>query len=106
METNVKTLVENKNLLEGIARATTPDELMEVFSSNNIQLEDGMTKEQAFEMVKKQVSGELSVSELEHAYGGIAITLALAATGCFVAGGAALCFLGGYAYQTCKKWWR
>ncbi len=106
METNVRTLIENQSLLEGIARATTPDELMDVFSANNIQLEDGMTKEEAFDLAKRQAKDEISVAELEGANGGIGLSVALAATGCFVASGAAIFFLGGYAYEKCKRFWR
>ena len=102
----MKELMANEEFLKGIVEVETPASLGELFAKHDVQLEDGISLEEAFETIKKQENSELSETELEDANGGIAFAVAAGAVGAFVAGGAALCFLGGYAYQTYKKWRR
>ena len=72
--------------------------------NNDVELEEGITIEEAFDTIKKQENAELSDADLDDVSGGIAFTVAAGAVACFVAGGAALSFLGGYAYQTYKNY--
>lgn len=101
----LKELTDNKEFMKGLVEAKTPEELGEVFKANKVELEEGITLEQAFELVKNQDNAELSEDELDEANGGIAFTLAVTTVGCFVAGGAALSFLGGYASRTFGRIW-
>lgn len=100
----INELMENEKFLKGLVDVTTPAELGDLFADNDIQLEDGISLEEAFEIVKKQEEAELSETDLDSTNGGIALTVALGAVGAFTAGGAALSFLGGYAYQKYKNW--
>jgi len=100
----MKDLMANEEFLKGLVEVSTPAELAELLKNNDVQLEEGITIEEAFDTIKKQENAELSDADLDDVSGGIAFTVAAGAVACFVAGGAALSFLGGYAYQTYKNW--
>ena len=98
-------LLNNEEFLKDLASVETPAELSETFQRHNIKLEEGMTLEDAFTAVKEHATGELDDASLDQVNGGsIALATGLACVGCFVLGGAALSFLGGYAYQKYKNW--
>ncbi len=99
-------LLKNEEFLKGLVDVQTPEALGELLKANDVELEEGITLEKAFEIIKSQKDAELSEADLEDANGGIAFGLAVASVGCFVASGAALSFLGGYAYQSYKRWKR
>lgn len=101
--TNIKDLLENKEFMTGLVEVETPEALGKLLEANGIVLEEGLTLEDAFKMVKDQENGELDETALEDVSGGIALTLALTSAGLLIASGGMLCFLGGYAYQSIKK---
>lgn len=101
--TSIKELTENKEFLTGLVEVDSPEKLAKLFEANGIVLEDGISIEDAFKMIKEQEDAELNEAELEDVNGGIALTLALTSAGLLIASGGMLCFLGGYAYQTIKK---
>ena len=103
MDENLKKLMENKALLEGLVDVQTPDDLAKLLAENNIELEEGLSMEKAFELVKKGQTDELTEEDVENVNGGIVLSIAIGAVGAFVLASAALCFIGGYAYQTVKN---
>lgn len=104
MEANIKTIMENEKLMQGIAEVTTPEEMMKLFSENNIELEEGLTPQEAFDCIQKGKNGELNEKELEDVNGGVIGTaVAVSTVGCFVLAGAALSFLGGFAYEKFRR---
>ena len=106
MNETLKKYLENEEFMTGLVEAKTPEELQKLFDKFSITLEEGLTIEEAFKLVKEQENAEISEAELEDVSGGIALTLALTSAGLLIAGAGALCFLGGYAYQTYKNWRR
>lgn len=104
MDNNLQTLIENKALLEGMVNAQSPEELQSVFKENNIELEEGLTIEEAFRIAKdsQNQSDEILETELENVSGGILITAGAAA--CFIIGSAMVGFLSSYGYRTIKGW--
>lgn len=101
--TTINDLMSNEELLKGLVEVKTATELGELFAKNNVELDDSLTLEEAFEMVKKNEDAELSEEDLEAANGGIALAVAAGSVGCFVLAGATVCFLSGYAYQKYYK---
>lgn len=99
MEDKAKELLNNDELLKGIVTADTADELMAVLKENEIQLEEGLSPEHAFELVQSARTEELGEQELESVSGGILFATAAAAAGMLIVGGTMLCFLAGYGYQ-------
>ena len=100
----MKDLMANEEFMKGLVEVATPAELAKLLKDNDVELEEGISFEDAFEIIKKQENAELSDADLENVSGGIAFAVAAGAVACFVAGGAALSFLGGYAYQTYKNY--
>lgn len=101
----INDLYANEELLAGLVEAESPAELAEVFAKNNIELEEGLTIEEAFKLVKEQENAkadELNEEDLEDVAGGIALTVALGAAGAFIAGGAVIIGISGYAYTKYK----
>ena len=92
-------ILANEELMVGLVEAKDPQELAALFAQHGIVLEDGLTIEEAFNMVKNQENGELSEDSLDDVSGGIALAVALGAAAAFTLGGAALIFIAGYAYQ-------
>ena len=97
-------ILENKELMIGLVEAETPVQLAALFAQHGIVLEDGLTIEAAFDMVKAQENGELSEDSLDDVNGGIALTVALGAAAALTMGGAAISFISGYAYQKYKNY--
>lgn len=93
------TILENKQLMENLVEVETPEELTALFAQHSIELEEGLTAEEAFRLLKEQGSDELDENELENVNGGIGLGVALGAAGALVLGAAAIIFIGGYAYQ-------
>lgn len=100
---DIKKLMENEVFMKGIVEVSTPDELAKLLKNNDVELEDNITIEEAFEIVKNQENVELDDTTLDDVNGGIAFMVAAGAVACFTVGGAALAFLGGYAYQKYKN---
>ena len=96
-------ILQNEELMEGIAAVETAEELAELLAQHNIQLEDGLTTEKAFELIQAQQNGELNEESLDDVAGGIAPLVAAGAVAAFTIGGAALTFIGGYAVQKYKN---
>lgn len=104
MNEKLEKLMENDDFLKGLVECSTPEELMVILNNNDIQLEEGLTPEEAFKAVKQYQTDELDEEALENVSGGsITVGTALAATGALILAGAALSFLGGYAYQKIKN---
>lgn len=100
----MKDLMANEEFLKGLVEVSAPAELAELLKNNDVQLEEGITIEEAFDTIKKQENAELSDADLDDVSGGIAFTVAAGAVAAFVVAGGELAFLGGYAYQKYKKW--
>lgn len=101
---SVKQLLENEELLRGLVDSKTPEELMKVLGENKITLEEGLTAEEAFSIVKShendELNDELNDESLELVSGGVIGTgIAFLAASGFIFSGLALSFLGGYAYR-------
>ncbi len=96
----VKKLLENEAFLEGLVDAETPEELAEVLKANNLELEEGLTIEKAFEVCQASKTDELSEEALEDVAGGVVITLGIAAT--WMVSSALLGFFTSYGYHTVK----
>ena len=99
----IKDLIANEEFLKGLVEVSTPAELSELLKNNDVELEESITIEEAFDTIKKQESAELSDADLDDVSGGIAFTVAVGAVAAFVVAGAELSFLGGYAYQKYKN---
>jgi len=98
----LKKLCEDQEFLSALVEVETPEQLGELLSRKNIALEEGLTLEEAFKLVKEQGKEELSEVSLEEVSGGFALSVALGAAGAFTAGAAVLSFLAGYAHRTYK----
>ena len=81
MEVKAQELLNNDDLLKGITTADTADELMAVLKEHEIQLEEGLNPEHAFEMVQSSKTKELGDQELESVSGGILFATAAMAAG-------------------------
>lgn len=103
MDEKVKKLIENEGLMEGLVTCNSPEELAHLLKANSIVLDDGLSIEEAFDLVKKQANGELDVAELDSVSGGIAIGLAITSAALFVVSAGMICFLAGYAYEKFRR---
>lgn len=101
--TDIKELTENKEFLAGLVEAESPERLAKLFEENGVVLEDGISIEDAFKMIKEQEHAELDEAELEDVSGGIGLLVGLSAAGSLIVSAGMLSFLGGYAYQAIKK---
>lgn len=104
MNNNLQELMENEELMIGFVECQSPAELDKLLKAHSIILEDGLTVEKAFELIKARESGEISAEELDNVSGGIGFVAAAMAVGAFTLAGAAISFLGGYAYQQYKNY--
>lgn len=104
MNENLQKLLENEELMAGLVEVQTPEELQALLDKNAVALEDGLTIEEAFKLLKEQESAEISEAELENVAGGIGLVVAATSAGLLALSAGMLCFLGGYAYQTYKNW--
>ena len=71
MDENVEPLVENDDLMDRLAASNSPEELASLLEANSLVLEDGLSIEKAFELLKKQAHGELDAAELNSVSGGM-----------------------------------
>lgn len=94
----MENILKNEELLVGLVNVKTPEELGKLLAEHNIALEEGLTVERAFEMVKAQESDELNEVALDDVNGGIGLLAAVGAAASFTVGGAAIIFIAGYAY--------
>ena len=101
---SINDLMKNEEFLKGLVEVATPSELKELFEKNDIQLEDDLSIDEAFELVKKQKDAELDEEQLEDVNGGVAFAVAAGAVGALVLAGGVLCFISGYAYQKYQDW--
>ena len=69
MNENMEKLMANEELLKGLVECTTPDELMKVLKDNSVELEKGLTPEEAFKAVKQYQTDELDEEALENVSG-------------------------------------
>ena len=99
MDERLTKLLENEELMKGLVACQSPEELAKLFEENSIVLDEGLSVEEAFQLVKKQENGELDAAELDSVSGGIALGLALSSAALFVVSAGMICFLAGYAYQ-------
>lgn len=89
VEQKVLELMENEEFLKEMLEATSPEELVAVYTRNGIVLGDDITPEEAFaavqaEKAKAEESDELTEEDLEAVAGGGKVYLALKiAKGCF-----------------------
>lgn len=100
MTKELEKLMQNEELMTGLAEVETAEELMELFSANNLQLEEGLSPEEALRLVKASRMEDLQEDDLEMVGGGIALTVGIGAVACLVLGAGMICFLAGNAYQT------
>ena len=103
MNEKLEKLMENDELLKGLVECSTPDELMKILKENELELEEGLTPEEAFKAVKEYQNDEVSEEALENVSGGMAISTGLMVVGAYVLAGGELSFLGAYAYQKIKN---
>jgi hypothetical protein len=103
MNEKMEKLMANDELMKGLVECSTPDELMKILKENELELEEGLTPEEAFKAVKEYQNDEVNDDQLENVSGGIAISTALLAVGAYVLAGGELTFLGAYAYQKVKN---
>ena len=103
MEIALKELVENEELLLGVINAENPDELAKVFLENGLALEEGLSMDEAFKIVKAQENSELSDAELENVSGGIALSLAVSVVITTAVSAGVAAFIAGYGYQKFKN---
>lgn len=71
-ESKIKELMNNREFAQRLISAQTPAELVELMDTNGLQL-DGITPEEAFELVQQQLKGadeELAEDDLEEVSGG------------------------------------
>ena len=98
LQKQAEALLENDEVLTKMLYAENPEVLMQIFSENNIIIED-VTPEEVFAAFQRVRTGELSEDDLDNVNGGVYLMLK---TGLFtfaVSGsvGAALCVAGGVA---------
>lgn len=96
--------LDNEEFITGLVEVKTPEELQELFDKNKLVLEEGLSIEEAFTLLKEQENAEISEEELENVSGGIGFVLAATSAGLLIVGAGMLCFLGGYAYQTYQNY--
>ena len=104
MDERVKKLLENEDLMIALVECDSPEKLAKIFEVNSISLEEGLSIEDAYELLKKQADNELSEEALDEVSGGIALGLAITTAGLFVASAGFVIFLCGYAYQTYRNY--
>ena len=105
MNEKLEKIMENEEFLKGLVECSTPDELMKILQENEVELEEGLTPEEAFMAVKQYQNDELNEDALSEQVSGGSITVAtaLGATGALIVAGGGLAFLGGYAWQKLKN---
>ena len=96
-------LLQNEELLVGMVETETPEELAKLFAEHNIQLEEGLTIEQAFQMIQENKKDELSEEALQDVNGGIGLLAGITAAGALVLSAGVLIFISGYAYEMYLK---
>lgn len=99
----LESLKNNETLMEAIVEAETAEELVKVFEANELKLADDITAEEAFELVKSQINGELNENDLDSVNGGIMFTTAVMAAGAFILGASEITVIGSYAYYSYKN---
>ena len=105
MEEKFEKILENKDLMIGLVECKTPEELAKLFEENSIGLEEGLSIEDAFDLLKKSADNELSEDALDEVSGGaIGLGLALTTAGLLVLSAGCISFLCGYAYQAYKNY--
>ena len=60
MNENLQKLLENEELMTGLVEVQTPEELQALLDKNAVALEDSLTIEEAFKLLKEQESAEIS----------------------------------------------
>lgn len=100
----METLLKNEKFMVSLVEMKTPEEFSEILKEADVKLEEGLTVEDAFEMVKNRENQELNDEELNDVSGGLGIGVALGAAGALALGAAGIRFLTSYAYQKYKNW--
>lgn len=70
--------LENDALMERLAACNSPEELANMLEANSLVLEDGLSIEKAFELLKRQANGELDAAELNSVSGGMKLGFTVA----------------------------
>ena len=96
---NIQELMANEEFMKGLVEVSSSTELEELFKKNELTLEEGLTFKEAYELIKKQDSEELSDINLEDVTGGANYVDVVAGLE-----GYALGFLYGYAKKVYKSW--
>lgn len=96
-------LLQNEELLNGLVEVETPEALAKLFAEHNVVLEEGLSIEQAFQMVQDRKTDELNEEALEDVNGGIALAVGLGAAGALIFSAGVLIFISGYAYERYLK---
>lgn len=107
MNERLNELLENEEFMKGLVTCQSPEELANLFEKNSIVLDEELSIEDAFELVKKQESGELNDSELDAVSGGgIALGLAISSAALIIVSAGLVCFIAGYAYQKFRDYYQ
>ncbi len=95
---NAQELFQNEALMEDLEKVTNADELVETLDKHNIQLEEGLTKEEAFSRFEKGQTNddEISEEDLENVSGGFGWVSVAVGIGAVIIGGELMERLGYY----------
>ena len=102
MYKNMEEIMKDEEFLISLVETNSADEFYSILQSKKIEL-DGLTKEEAYELFKAQEFKELDENALDDVSGGIAVALAVSSAAYLLAGGSAICFFAGGAYETFRK---
>lgn len=96
-------LTKDRDFLQRMIEAESPEQLGLLFKRYEIELEN-LSIEEAFKLVREQENAELNENELEDVSGGlIGVATAIGAGATLIVGGVAVCFLAGVAWQIGKS---
>lgn len=103
MSEQLTRLMEDEKFLKDLVTVETPEALATLFEAKGVTLEEGLSIEKAFELVKSSESAELNEEDLETATGGIGLLVGIGAAVSLGLSSGAICFLAGYGYQKIKN---
>lgn len=101
MNEELMKVLDDEEFAEKLANAETAEEFVALLGSKDVQIEEGMSAEEAFKVFKSQENGEIAEGELENVSGGVLGAIVVGAG--IVVGANAIAFAGGYIYQKIKN---
>lgn len=102
MNEKMQELLNDEEFMKAFISVENPQELEKLVADRGIALE-GVTPEEAFEIIKKQDNGEFSEEDLQDVSGGIAVSLALGSAALMAFGASNIAAYASYAYHKFKK---